>query len=170
MGRDEENEEYQGAGEKLRIGFLTRCAGSSLLLSLWSVIALRMALIQKIWSLLCRMCSRVLRSISSMASPCDIVSPKTALLCSIRSDWIALMMAENSWWRIMHRPDMVWPRPASDAETQTFQIDQIKAKQEQERKWEREAEEHEKEREEQRQDTIAKLAKIYTKGDALILA
>src|SRR5882672_10596953 len=49
------------------------------------------------------------------------------------------------------RPDMVWPRAASDAEAQTFQLEQTQAKQEQIREREREVEEHVKEEEKRRQ-------------------
>jgi hypothetical protein len=63
------------------------------------------------------------------------------------------------------RPDIVWPRATSNAEAQTFQIEQTQTKQEQRRKWEREAEEREKEEEARRQDIIAELAGIYAKGE-----
>jgi len=62
-------------------------------------------------------------------------------------------------------PDLIWPRAASDAETQAFQIEQTRAKQELIRTSEREAEEREREAEERRRDIIAELAGIYAKGE-----
>jgi hypothetical protein len=62
-------------------------------------------------------------------------------------------------------PDMVWPRPASEAEVQSLRLKQTQAKQEQRQKWKQEAEAHEQEEEQRRHDTIVELAEIYAKGE-----
>jgi hypothetical protein len=62
-------------------------------------------------------------------------------------------------------PDMIWPRPASEAEVQRLRLEQTQAKQEQRRKSQQEDEEREKDEEQRRQDTIAELAEIYAKGE-----
>jgi len=67
-------------------------------------------------------------------------------------------------------PDMVWPRAASDAESQALHLGQVRAKEEQKRKWEREAEENAKEHEVQRQEIIARLGRIYASGGTLKIA
>jgi hypothetical protein len=63
-------------------------------------------------------------------------------------------------------PDLIWPRPASDPETQAFGLAQTKAKEELQKRLERESEEHEKEREQHRQRIIEELAVIYAKGQS----
>lgn len=60
--------------------------------------------------------------------------------------------------------DMVWPKAASDAETEAFHLGQVRAKEDQKREWEREAEEQEKEQEDRRQGIIERLAKMYANG------
>lgn len=61
-------------------------------------------------------------------------------------------------------PDMVWPRAASDADTETFHLGQLRAKEELKRKWELEAQESEKEDEDRRLEIIAKLERMYANG------
>jgi hypothetical protein len=67
-------------------------------------------------------------------------------------------------------PDLVWPRPASDAETEDLHFGQVRAKEEQKRRWEREAEESAKERETSRQEIIERLGRIYVNGGAAKIA
>ena len=66
--------------------------------------------------------------------------------------------------------DIVWPRPASDAEAQAFRLEQTRAKEEQKKQWERQAEERDQEQETRRQEVIAELAAIYAAGMASNLA
>jgi hypothetical protein len=69
-------------------------------------------------------------------------------------------------WDPLDTPDMLWPRPASEAEEQTLLLDQTRAKLEQKKQWEREADQRDQEREERRRDNIALLAATYAKGEA----
>jgi hypothetical protein len=62
-------------------------------------------------------------------------------------------------------PDMIWPRAASDSETQSLQLEQAQAKQELRRIRERNDEEHERQAEARREDIIARLAEIYAKAE-----
>lgn len=66
----------------------------------------------------------------------------------------------------LEAPDIIWPRAASEAEVQTFQLEQAQAKLQQRRQSERDAEERERQAEEMRRTAIAQLAEIYAKGEA----
>ena len=61
--------------------------------------------------------------------------------------------------------DIVWPRPASDAEAQTFRLEQTRAKQEQRKEWARESEERQRATEARRLDILVELDAIYAKGE-----
>jgi hypothetical protein len=63
-------------------------------------------------------------------------------------------------------PDIVWPRPASDAEVQAFRLEQAQAKQQQRREWAREAVDRDRVTEERRRHVIAELGVKYAKGES----